>query len=105
LSKRLAELLGGEVRVSSTIREGSQFTVSIPRRFEPLVAAGETTAALLRAGEPLPATRPAVGTVAQPAEGTRPAILLIDDDDASRYLLRNALAEIELDASVAILEA
>jgi signal transduction histidine kinase len=65
LSKALAELLGGSVSVESERGVGSTFRVRVPIRF------GDT-------GEEAPAM------------GAR-RVLIIDDDDAARYVLRNLL--------------
>jgi signal transduction histidine kinase len=74
LSRRLAELLGGSISVTSDAGKGSQFTVSLPR-----VLAADS-------GEP-------VGTngVAEGAGQCR--VLVIDDELAPRYLLRRLLEE------------
>ncbi len=65
LSKGLAELLGGRVRVESTVGHGSVFTAEIPVVF---------------AGADL-ATAPASGC----------DLLVVDDEEVSRYLIRQAL--------------
>jgi len=77
LSRRLAELLGGTLRVSSVAGEGSTFTLTIPR-----VYAGEASA-------PRPELREAVAPV-EPLPG-QPKVLVIDDDEGSRYVLRRWL--------------
>jgi CheY-like chemotaxis protein len=70
LSRRLAELLGGGIRVESEIGRGSTFRVEIP--------------ALAPGADPVP-----------PAPAERPEstarILLIDDDEADRYVMRQTL--------------
>jgi signal transduction histidine kinase/CheY-like chemotaxis protein len=65
LSRRLAELLGGEILVRSEPGRGSVFTLSIPR--------------VLR-GPPPPA--------AAEAPRSRARLLIVDDDEAFRYALR-----------------
>lgn len=65
LSRRLAELLGGEILVRSEPGRGSVFTLSIPRVFR---------------GPPTPA--------AAEAPRSRARLLIVDDDEAFRYALR-----------------
>lgn len=67
LSRRLAELLGGTLNVDSTPGNGSTFTLTIPRRF---------------GAPPLPESEP---------KSCRD-ILLIDDEETSRYVVRQMLA-------------
>jgi signal transduction histidine kinase/ActR/RegA family two-component response regulator len=64
LAKGLAELLGGSVSVRSTVGEGSTFCTEIPLKY-PLAEPPKTDA--------------------------QPAVLLIDDEEVSRYLVRQAL--------------
>jgi signal transduction histidine kinase/ActR/RegA family two-component response regulator len=64
LAKGLAELLGGSVRVESTLGEGSTFYAEIPLAY-PFAEA--------------------------PAPELEPAVLVIDDEEVSRYLVRQAL--------------
>jgi signal transduction histidine kinase len=71
LSRRLAELLGGSLALRSTPGKGSTFTLCIPTSL----------------GRSL-ATPPAV--VSQP--GQPRGVLMIDDEETSRYVLRQMLA-------------
>jgi CheY-like chemotaxis protein len=77
LSKRLAELLGGSVGVESTPGIGSTFTLRIP-----MTAPGFE----LAASEPAPAPAP--------AQRSTPVALVVDDEQASRYLLRHTLTSL-----------
>jgi signal transduction histidine kinase/ActR/RegA family two-component response regulator len=78
LSRRLAELLGGTLAVTSTLGAGSTFRLVLPIEHR-----GDAVA------EPLDDDVPEVVT-ARPMPG-RPRILVIDDDLASRYVLRRWL--------------
>jgi signal transduction histidine kinase/CheY-like chemotaxis protein len=76
LSKRLAELLGGEVGVTSAVEEGSTFWLRIP-----VVAPG------------FEATAPQA-TVASPPQPSRiPTALVVDDQQTARYVLRRYLTQ------------
>jgi signal transduction histidine kinase/ActR/RegA family two-component response regulator len=80
LSRRLATLLGGSLELLALAdgRPGSTFRFELPARYE-----GELPAAAQD-----PAAPPLVEAI--PA-GARPHILIIDDDVASRYVLRRWL--------------
>jgi signal transduction histidine kinase len=68
LSKSLAELLGGELTVESVLGQGSVFTLSIPPT----------------RGDPSRAQRA--------AESGRKRVLLIDDDETFRYVMRQIIS-------------
>jgi signal transduction histidine kinase/CheY-like chemotaxis protein len=78
LSRRLAELLGGSLSVASELGAGATFTLDIPLNFEAGAALAD----------------------AKPAATTRPAkrrVLVIDDDEASRYVFRQLAPRGELE--------
>jgi CheY-like chemotaxis protein len=81
LSRRLAELLGGTLTVTSALGSGSTFRLELP-----VEAPGAAEAAL--AG---PAAEPAVAPAA-PRPGQM-RVLIVDDDLASRYVLKRWLAD------------
>jgi signal transduction histidine kinase len=77
LSRRLAHLLGGEITVESRLGEGSVFTVSIARFYAPTTEVA-----------------PAASTVRPlPRETGELKVLIIDDDEAARYLFKDLLPE------------
>jgi signal transduction histidine kinase len=80
LSRRLAELLGGTLTVTSTFGAGSTFRLELP-----IEAAG------LAVAPPAETVAPPVVAVT-PVSG-QPRILVIDDDLASRYVLRRWLGD------------
>lgn len=69
LSRKLARLLGGELWVESETGKGSTFYVKIPRIF---------------VGE-------AVGQLVHRSRDGHPTVMLVDDDETSRYVLKNLL--------------
>ena len=73
LTKKLAELLGGEVRVESEPGKGSTFTTILPRVFRE------------------PETAKQLRPLGVAAGGGRLKALLVDDDEISRYVLRGLL--------------
>jgi signal transduction histidine kinase len=75
LSRRLAELLGGGLSVDSEVGVGSTFTLDLPLHYR-----GSGEMPILRESGRLPS-----------AVAGKPVIVVIDDDDVSRYLLRSVL--------------
>lgn len=75
LSRRLAELLGGRLVAESTPCLGSNFILELPLQYS-----GSAEMPILRDSGRL-------GVV----DEKRPGVLIIDDDDVSRYLLRSML--------------
>lgn len=78
LSRKLAELLGGSIELVSAPGEGSTFTLSIPVHL-PGTVPPRSSAPGLPPAQPEPEVR---------RERTA---LLIDDDEAARYVLRQAI--------------
>jgi signal transduction histidine kinase/CheY-like chemotaxis protein len=66
LSRSLADLIGGALRVESVVGQGSVFSLVIPAKF-----GGETSAA---------------------TDLSRKRVLIIDDDDTFRYILRQIIS-------------
>lgn len=79
LSRRLAELLGGTLTVSSAVGAGSTFRLELPIEAHGLVADDRRAIAAAEI------------VTAAPRSG-QPRILIVDDDLPSRYVLRRWLA-------------
>ena len=75
LSKRLAELLGGKVAVSSTPGAGSQFSVTLPMRYQGALEVELTPAAATEKKQ----------------SSDNVSVLIIDDEETDRYVLRRML--------------
>jgi signal transduction histidine kinase len=72
LSRRLAELLGGSLSVESALGQGARFTLALPLSID---------------AEPEPPDAP------PPTVDAVPRILVIDDDEISRYVVRGLADE------------
>ncbi len=79
LSQKLARLLGGAITLESEVGVGSTFSLILPVTYRDALAETVTSA-------------PAPMRSAAPAR-TRRRVLVVDDDDAARYLVRRWLAE------------
>jgi CheY-like chemotaxis protein len=79
LSRRLAQLLGGSLTIASSSSAGSTFRFELPIHY-----AGAEVALAAEPAAPLVEARAALGQL---------RILIIDDDIASRYVLRRWLGE------------
>jgi signal transduction histidine kinase/ActR/RegA family two-component response regulator len=86
LVRKLATLLGGHVSVESTLGLGSTFTATIP-----LVYAGAEAQSAPMSGEPVLDPVPIPELVVDTRRS--PRVLVIDDDEIYRYLVRTRLAE------------
>jgi len=79
LSRRLAQLLGGSLTIASSSGAGSTFRLELPVQYAGV--------------EPAPVVEPVAPVVEAQVPNGRPRILVIDDDVASRYVLRRWLGE------------
>jgi len=90
ISRRLAEMLGGEITVHSVPGQGSTFTLSIADSAE-AAAAGH-----------LPPTEVPAGPAAIPARmAFRGRVLLVEDTPANQHLIRTLLRKAGLEVDVA----
>ena len=80
LSRQLAELLGGRLSLLSTPDVGSAFTLTLPILFG---------SGVRDPSAPVEATSAGPVIVSQPA--VSPGVLLIDDEETSRYVIRQML--------------
>ena len=93
LTKRFCEMMGGDIRVESTVGQGSVFIVRLPRRVKK--HAGLEPEASVETPSPddsRPGTEPEP-TLEQSIEGhgTGNTVLVIDDEESARELLKKRL--------------
>jgi signal transduction histidine kinase/CheY-like chemotaxis protein len=79
ISRRFAQMMGGDITVESELGVGSVFTVRLPR------AAGAQTRALAAASSPSPSPAP------EPAVSVTATVLVVDDDPAALETLARGL--------------
>jgi signal transduction histidine kinase len=84
LSRKLAGLLGGGITMQSTPGVGSSFTLTIPGRLDSATPGSEN----------LHQRHPPVGPVEDGSGGNRATVLVIDDEEMARYVVRKELAEL-----------
>jgi signal transduction histidine kinase len=80
LARRLAELLGGQVSVTSTLGVGSTFSAVIPLAYR---GTGDA---------PMPNSQDSHAPSAGPRGNRTETILIVDDQEVDRYLLKRLLA-------------
>jgi signal transduction histidine kinase len=92
LSRKLAGLLGGGITLQSEPGHGSTFTLAIPVRM-PRVMAGEGSE---------PEAPAHIDTAPVPRSSRRnPTVLIIDDEEMARYLIRKQLSDLNVNVEEA----
>ena len=79
ISRRFAQMMGGDITVHSELGEGSVFTVHLPR------TAGASTRAAAAASSPRSSTPPPTSV------SVTPTVLVVDDDQAAREAITRGL--------------
>ncbi|HSB61984.1 MAG TPA: response regulator, partial [Vicinamibacteria bacterium] len=87
ISRRFAQMMGGDIEVASEVGKGSVFTVRLPRQVADRKAAAASQAAAAAAAAPTVVVAPAVAAAL--AGGT--TVLVVDDDANARELLARGL--------------
>ncbi|WP_158644101.1 ATP-binding protein [Pseudobacter ginsenosidimutans] len=89
LAKEMTLLLGGTISVKSDEKEGSVFTILLPYAEGAPATTVIKNEAHFSAVTPIPATQ----TITEPADESRPTVLVIEDNDNLRYFIRHSLGE------------
>ncbi|MFM7320635.1 MAG: response regulator [Armatimonadota bacterium] len=89
ITKRFGEMLGGRVHVRSVPGTGSTFTLELPERSRPLSSADDAPAP----GSTVPRSAPAEGNGVARSANPRGGVLVIDDDEDMRVLIRRVLTQ------------
>ncbi|UWQ91286.1 response regulator [Rhodobacteraceae bacterium M382] len=94
LVKRFCEMMGGSIRVESTIGQGSSFIVTLPKKAQKKHAGLEEEARISGAtSEPASSDEDAtpISTEAMKDTSVRKSVLVIDDEASARELLKKRL--------------
>jgi signal transduction histidine kinase/DNA-binding response OmpR family regulator len=95
ISRRFAQMMGGEIRVESELGKGSVFTVRLPRVAHSQPPSAPARPALARpaspAPVPVPSPAPAAGGPRPAPVEAPPTVLVVDDDNPTRELIARGL--------------